>query len=96
MKGLHVTRLEQGLSLRQMATLCKVTTTTFNNIERGLNVPWYQTRLSIEHILGKINWLDTPNMNITTIESDWDQTERDFRSLLNRIASLPEEQNRHS
>lgn len=92
MKGLRATRLEKGLSLRQMAALCTVTIATFSHIERGLKVPWYETRQAIERILGKINWLDTANINITPIQSDWEQTERDFRSLINRIASLPDEQ----
>lgn len=93
MKSLRSTRKELGLTLTALELLTKIPYNALSKIERGLHTPWLQTRQTIERILGKINWLDTPVLSdIEPIESNWNDVERDFRALVRRMKGLPEEE----
>lgn len=99
MKSLRQTRLDKGLTQQELTSLIgtrnntTVSLSVLSYIERGINVPDHATRRRIEAVLGRINWLDVPRIPTEARrDTEWDETERDFRGLVRMIAGLPQEQ----
>lgn len=89
MDGLKRARLKHRQTLKDMAELTNVTPANYNLIERGLAIAHLSTREKIEKVLGKVNWLDTPKLDVEPVESTWNDCERQFRRFYRELNGLP-------
>jgi transcriptional regulator with XRE-family HTH domain len=95
MRNLRKIRQTKGLLLSDIAPYCGMSKASISYIERGLQIPGVAVRKSLELYFGeRINWLDIPTLDIEAIDpaSDWNDTERQFRGLIRRIKSLPDDE----
>ena len=96
MKSLRTLRKEKGYTVTALARVCTTTHPHISRIERGLISPSQDTRLWIEQNVfqgEKINWLDTPHLITSPVyETNWNDTEREFRAFVRLLKGLPEEQ----
>jgi len=96
MKSLRQTRIDKGISRKDIALSLGINLSNLSPLESGKQCPSVLTRKRLELFFGsKINWLDTPTINTTPLyPTDWNSVERDFRSLIRSISGLrPEERN---
>ncbi len=61
MKSLRNLRKELGITLKDTESQTGINPAVFINVERGLTIPNYKTRIRIQYLFDeRINWLDTP------------------------------------
>ena len=94
MKSLKHTRKAKGISLRDLETQTGIFEGTLSLIENGRQVPSLNMRKRIFRVFeGEINWLDTPSIIMRPRRKyDWLECEVEFRRLLSRIGTLPEDE----
>ena len=96
MKSLRTLRKEKGLTLKKMASLLTTDHPHVSRLESGLISPSQRTREWIEQMIfegEKINWIDTPYLLTSPVyDTEWTETEREFRACVRMIKGLPEDQ----
>lgn len=93
MKSLKQTRLKHDLTLEQLKDETGVMIAALSRIESGKQVADLSTRRRLEQFFKEhlINWLDTPHIVTSPrFPTTWNETERDFRGFIRRVAGLPE------
>lgn len=93
MKSLHKTRIEKGISRKDIAESLGISIANLSQLESGKQCPSILTRRRLELYFGeRINFLDVPNLKTSPhYETDFDSCEREFRGIVRMIKGLPQQ-----
>lgn len=93
MKSLKQTRINSGISRKNIAEFLGISQANLSQIESGKQCPSILTRKRLEACFKeRINFMDVPNLKTSPkYNTTWDETERQFRSLVRMISGLPQE-----